>query len=418
VRLEVYFRAMRAGSVQRPLLIASVIAILAATLFPIAGAESERFIACLVCGERGIADVLVNILLFLPFGAALAAGGVSLLRCGLAAAFLSASVEFAQVWIPGRDPSLGDVASNTLGGGLGAVLVATAPYWLRPPRAQAARLSWAAALASAAVCYGTGWLLTPAPPESQYIDLWTPKLAHVELYRGRVLDAMIGEVRIPAGPIANSAAVREALRSSEGFSLRVRAVAGPRTAAVSALVAVFDQNRREILLLGADRDDLMFRLRTRAITWRLDQPDIRLVSALRAVAPGDSLDVTVHGRRGRYAVTVNSSGVGALGFTVGSGWALLMYPQSLAPWLKALLSLAWVAALWVPAGFWARTRRDGWVTGAALVAALLGAPAVTPLRATPFLQWATAGLGALAGAVARRAIARRATPAPPGPLAG
>lgn len=409
---------MRAGSVQRPLLIASVIAILAATLFPIAGAESERFIACLVCGERGIADVLVNILLFLPFGAALAAGGVSLLRCGLAAAFLSASVEFAQVWIPGRDPSLGDVASNVLGGGLGAVLVATAPYWLRPPRAQAARLSWAAALASAAVCYGTGWLLTPAPPESQYIDLWTPKLAHVELYRGRVLDAMIGEVRIPAGPIANSAAVREALRSSEGFSLRVRAVAGPRTAAVSALVAVFDQNRREILLLGADRDDLMFRLRTRAITWRLDQPDIRLVSALRAVAPGDSLDVTVHGRRGRYAVTVNSSGVGALGFTVGSGWALLMYPQSLAPWLKALLSLAWVAALWVPAGFWARTRRDGWVTGAALVAALLGAPAVTPLRATPFLQWATAGLGALAGAVARRAIARRATPAPPGPLAG
>ena len=409
---------MRAGSVQRPLLIASVIAILAATLFPIAGAESERFIACLVCGERGIADVLVNILLFLPFGAALAAGGVSLLRCGLAAAFLSASVEFAQVWIPGRDPSLGDVASNVLGGGLGAVLVATAPYWLRPPRAQAARLSWAAALASAAVCYGTGWLLTPAPPESQYIDLWTPKLAHVELYRGRVLDAMIGEVRIPAGPIANSAAVREALRSSEGFSLRVRAVAGPRTATVSALVAVFDQNRREILLLGADRDDLMFRLRTRAITWRLDQPDIRLVSALRAVAPGDSLDVTVHGRRGRYAVTVNSSGVGALGFTVGSGWALLMYPQSLAPWLKALLSLAWVAALWVPAGFWARTRRDGWVTGAALVAALLGAPAVTPLRATPFLQWATAGLGALAGAVARRAIARRATPAPPGPLAG
>ena len=403
---------------QRPLLIASVIAILAATLFPVAGAESERFIACVVCGERGIADVLVNIILFLPFGAALAAGGVSLPRCGLAAALLSASVEFAQLWIPGRDPSLGDVVSNTLGGGLGAVLVATAPYWLVTPRARAARLCWAAALVSAAVCYGTGWLLTPAPPESQYIDLWTPKLAHLELYRGRVLDAMIGEVRTPAGPIANSAAVREALHSSESFSLRVRAVAGPRPAAVSALVAVYDQNRREILLLGADRDDLMFRLRTRAMTWRLDQPDIRLVGALRAVAAGDSLDVTVHGRRGRYAVTVNSAGVAALGFTVGSGWALLMYPESLPPWLKALLSLAWVAALWVPAGFWARTRRDGWVTSAVLVAALLGVPAVTPLRATPFLQWAAAGLGALAGAFARLAVGRRATPAPPAPLAG
>src|SRR2546427_10115908 len=107
---------MRGGSVQRPLLIASVIAILAATLFPVAGAESERFIACVVCGERGIADALVNIILFLPFGAALAAGGVSLPRCGLPAALLSASVEFAQLWIPGPAPILRDVACNPLGG--------------------------------------------------------------------------------------------------------------------------------------------------------------------------------------------------------------------------------------------------------------------------------------------------------------
>jgi len=164
--------------VQRPLLIASVIAILAATLFPVAGAESERFIACVVCGERGIADVLVNIILFLPFGAALAAGGVSLPRCGLAAALLSASVEFAQLWIPGRDPSLGDVVSNTLGGGLGAVLVATAPYWLVTPRARAARLCWAAALVSAAVCYGRS-TSTCGPRSSlisSYIEgaCWTP----------------------------------------------------------------------------------------------------------------------------------------------------------------------------------------------------------------------------------------------------
>ena len=410
-----YFRAMRPGSVQRPLLIASVAAILAATLYPIAGAESESFVACIVCGERGIADVLVNIILFLPFGAALAAGGVAVRRCGLAAALLSASVEFAQLWIPGRDPSLGDVVSNTVGAVLGAVLVATAPYWTLPPRAQAARLSWAAALASAAVCYGTGWLLTPAPPQSPYVALWTPNLTYLAPYRGRVLEAMTGEVRMPAGPVANSAALGEALRSSAGFSLRVRAVAGSRPTGVSALIVVYDQHRREVLLLGPDRDDLVFRFRTRAITWRLDQPDIRFVNALRADAPGDSLDVTVKGHRGRYAVTVNSSRVAALGFTVGSAWALLMYPESLPAWLKALLSLAWVAALFMPAGFWARTPRDGWVIGAALVVALLGAPAVTPLHATPFLQWAAAGLGALAGAFAHLAIDRRAMPVTAGP---
>jgi hypothetical protein len=93
-----------------------------------------------------------------------------------------------------------------------------------------------------------------------------------------------------------------------------------------------------------------------------------------------------------------------------------MYPEALPAWLKALLSLAWVAALWMPAGFWAPTRRDGWVTGAALVAGLLGAPAVTSLCATPFLQWAAAGLGALAGWFARLAIGRRPTPAAARPL--
>jgi hypothetical protein len=381
--------------------------ILVVTLFPIAGAETERWVSCVVCSDRGIADVLINVLLFVPLGAALAAAGVSQPRCVLGGALLSAGVEFAQLYIPGRDPSLGDVVSNTVGSGVGAVLVVTAPYWLLPPRAQAARLSWAVALAAAALCYAAGWLLTPALPQTRYSSLWTPDVGHLEWYRGRVREAMIGEVPIPVGPIANSAAVRELLLSPQGFSLHVRAIAGPRTAALGALVAVYDQRGREILLLGPERDDLVFRVRTRATALRLDQPDIRLVGALRAVAPGDALDVTVHGRRGRYAVTVNSSAAAELGWTVGSGWAILMYPEAVPGWLKTLLSLGWVAALWVPAGFWARARRDAWVTGAAVTAGLVGAPAVTPLCATPLLQWAAAGLGVLAGATCRLVVERR-----------
>jgi VanZ like protein len=398
---------VRAGSLHRWFVIASAAVILAVTLLPVAGEEPERWLACVVCGERGIADVLVNVLLFLPFGAALAAAGVRPQRCVLGGALLSAGVEFAQLSIPGRDPSLGDVVSNTVGSGLGAVLVATAPYWLLPPRAQAARLSWAAALAAAALGYATGWLLTPTLPQAHYFSLWTPNLGHLEWYRGHVRDAMIGEVRIPAGPIANSAAVRELLLSPQGFSLHVRAIAGPRTAELGALVAVYDEHGREILLLGPERDDLVFRLRTRATALRLDQPDLRLPDVLRAVAPGDPLDVTVLGRRGRYSMTVGSSGGAGLGFTVGSGWAVLMYPEALPAWLKALLSLAWVGAMWVPAGFWARTRQDGWVTAGALTAGLLAVPAITPLCATPILQWGAAGLGALAGVIARLVLERR-----------
>jgi hypothetical protein len=404
---------MRTEPLHRWFVVATTAVILAATLSPIAGEEPQRWLACVVCGDRGIADVLINILLFVPLGAALARAGVPRVRCVLGGALLSAGVEFAQVFIPGRDPSLGDMLSNTVGAALGVALVATAPYWLRPAPARATRLSGAAALAAAALCYLTGWLLAPTLPQSHYFAMWTPNLGHLEWYRGRVQDAMIGDVRIPVGPIPKSTAVREVLLSPEGFSLQVRAIAGPRTAALGVLVAVYDEQQREIVLLGPDRDDLVFRIRTRATTWRLDQPDIRLANAMRSIAPGDTLDVKVYGRRGRYSMIVNSSAGVERGFTVGSGWAILMYPEGLPAWLKLLLNLAWVGAMWVPAGLWARTRRDGWIGVAAVSAGLLGAPALTPLCATPLLQWAAAAVGGLAGATARvvleRCEARRVT---------
>jgi len=395
---------MRAGAFHRSLLVASVAAILAATLSPIAGEEPERWFGCVVCGERGTADVLVNVLLFLPFGAALAAAGMPLRRAMLGCALLSAGVEFAQLYIPGRDPSLGDIVFNTVGSGLGAILVATAPFWLLPARPWSSQLSRAAAVAAAALCYLTGWLLAPALPQRHYFALWTPNIADLEWYRGRVWDAAIGEIHLPAGPVANAAVVRERLLSPHTFSLHVRAVAGPRTTALGGLLAIYDDDGREILLLGPDRDDLVFRLRTRATAWRLDQPDIRVSNALRSVAPGDSLDVTVRGSRGRFAMTVNSAGRNGLGFTVGSGWGLLMYPEALPPWLKGFLTVAWIAAMWSPAGFWARTRRDAWAVAGALTAGLLGAPALTHLGSSPLLQWAAAGLGALAGAALRRIL--------------
>src|SRR5207247_7607868 len=114
--------------------------ILAATLWPVSGKEAGRWRSCVVCSDRGTADVLVNILLFLPFGAALAAAGVPVSRCVLGGALVSAGVEFAQLYLPGRDPSLGDVVSNTVGSGLGVVLVTTAPRWMLPAGAWGTRL--------------------------------------------------------------------------------------------------------------------------------------------------------------------------------------------------------------------------------------------------------------------------------------
>src|SRR5438477_1941760 len=128
----IHLRRMPATLQQRWFLAAAVAAILSATLFPISGGDPEPWLGCVLCGERGIADALINVLLFFPLGAALAATGMPWARCLLGGALLSAAVEFAQMYIPGRDPSLGDVLSNTLGAGLGAALMPMARSWQLP----------------------------------------------------------------------------------------------------------------------------------------------------------------------------------------------------------------------------------------------------------------------------------------------
>jgi VanZ family protein len=70
-------------------------------------------------------DAGQNILLFFPLGFLLGShAGLSRGRSPKQAAclclLLSAAIEFAQAWIPGRFPSLSDVTFNALGGGLGA----------------------------------------------------------------------------------------------------------------------------------------------------------------------------------------------------------------------------------------------------------------------------------------------------------
>src|SRR5437763_4773095 len=274
------------------LLAAALLPILVATLWPFPGHEPEGFISCIACGDHATSDVLLNILLFAPLGAALALQLSSVTRCALSAALLSATIELAQLYIPGRDSSLGDVLSNTLGGTLGALVTRTAAFWLLPSPARAARLSRTAALAAAAVCWATGMLLTPTFPAARYYGQWTPSLAHLELYRGRVLDVTLSGLRILSGPIPDSRLARERLAAAQGFSLHVRAVAGPRPRALAPLFAIYDDQERQIVLLGPDRDDLVLRFRALATDLRFDQPDIRLVSAMRPVTAGDTLDIT------------------------------------------------------------------------------------------------------------------------------
>jgi hypothetical protein len=86
---------------------------------------------------------------------------------------------------------------------------------------------------------------------------------------------------------------------------------------------------------------------------------------------------------------------------VGSGWTLLLYLKHLP--LQGAMHAAWIAALFLPAGFWARTRADAVVIAGGLLAGLVVVPAWTMLQHTPPAQWLGAAFGIGAGIVLQRA---------------
>ena len=88
---------------------------------------------CVLCGSEGASDILLNIILFAPFGLLARAGGWSWRRVALVFTTLSIGIELAQrTLLVGRDASLGDVLSNGSGALLGWVVLPMLIHLGRP----------------------------------------------------------------------------------------------------------------------------------------------------------------------------------------------------------------------------------------------------------------------------------------------
>lgn len=395
----------------------AALAIAAATLLPIDRAATRPFSLCLFCGESGLADFVRNVLLFAPFGIGSAMLGLGLRRTAALALALSAAVELAQLAIPGRDPGLSDLLANTVGAAVGA---AAARHGARRGSLSANRAAASAAAAAgvaALALLASAWLLAPSLPATRWYGGWTPDMGPYERYHGRVLDAALGDLPVGVGPHADSAALRRRLAAGE--PLRVRAVAGARPTGLAALFTIHDEEQREILLLGVAGDDLVLRTRTRAAALRFESPGLRIPGALRGIAPGEALDVSVSGGPQRRCVTVNGAAHCEVGFDVGSGSLLLAPGEPPSPRQRRTASLMWLAAHALPLGLWIpaagpRTLPAFAVLLAAVIAAPQAAPVLPPAAEALGALALGAGLGALFGR-AERARAQR-DPSAPAPV--
>lgn len=397
----------RIAALPRPLRLAlglAVGAILYATLQPAAVVDQVVPWWCVACGDRGRADFLLNVILFLPLGGVLGLTGARRRTAVLFGMFLSITIELTQAFIPGRDTSLGDIISNTTGTLLGFVTVAVVLAQARRRRRPAPPTIGCTALALGVIAL-TGRALRPSFPPSIYYGQWTADLGGgLEWYRGHVLRATLGTTPLPSRQLDDQERIRALLRS--GAPIEVTALAGPAPGRMAPLFSIYDDDEREILMIAPQRNDLVIRFWTRSLDWGLDRPYLTLAGALDGVRPGDSLDVRLWRQEGRTCLLVNNRRSCDLGFTAGAGWAVLIYPESFGWWVRALLNSMWVGGILLPVGFFASSRNSLVAAGVAVAVGLLVIPDAAGLSATPVWEWAGAGLGLAAGWLGRRLAAR------------
>ena len=367
---------------------AAILGICIATLHPGSGTTALGWSFYLTSGNAALGELVANLILFIPLGVALTLAGVKPMRVIAAGAVLSFIVEFLQQWIPGRDPSLGDIVANTNSTALGVLLVVAAPIWLFAPPRRSTRQALITAIIAVLVWWGTALLVRQTFPPLPYDVVLNPDFKWFGHYNGNVID------------------VRPAKTGGRLDITAIAATEPPRR--TSPLIAILDKQGAKVLMLSVDHTDLTLRYHMPALRATLEQPDLRLRGAMRGIAPGDTFTAAMWHDSTDICLQLNSTQRCGLGYTIGDGWKLIYYPESLAPWLLAVINTLWLAGCVTGVGFWsARGRRGGAavIGPIAIAIAILGAvivPLVTGLNATPLNEF----LGVLGGIVGGRWLGR------------
>lgn len=310
---------------------------------------------------------------------------------------LSTLIEACQLALPGRYPSLADLFWNSAGAALGVVA-------FRVVRARAtgedtrARFGTFWAVGTVVLVLSAGYLLKPVRPIGSYWGERTPSLSSMPRYGGLVEHAELNGQPLPTRYSGQPPIGAEDLQGEWSISMRV--IVGGPSRALSPILVVRDREYREIVLLGAQGDDFVFRDRTLARRLGLDSPDLRLRGAFGSRQPGDT--VTVDVRAGReFCIRLDRVDHCGLGVTPSRTWSFLLYPESAPEPARRLLDVLWIAALLAPIGYFARS----WAELCTMAALTFGGAALavglTPLISPSGVE----ALAALSGLFIGRGLA-------------
>lgn len=316
---------------------------------------------------------------------------------GLVAAL---GIEVAQIFIPGRAPTWRDAVLNGIGAGLGAWVARDILAWLNGRWTSV--LSWGAVGVALGAVSATGWLLQPASPSSQWFGQWSPRLAHLEPWDGRVTAASIGNFAVTHGALQPSAPVHDALRQRRPIEVRGTFQSAPDR--LAAIFAISDDEFEEVLLVGQEGPTLVFRERRRASTFRLFEPEFRFPAFLGSVEAGEPFTLRITHRStttcAELQLSSRSDSACAERFPASSLWTFVLWRRWMGGDTRRLFGALTFATLLVPVGFFAAPMRGARkalppvaaAAGLVVLAPLVGLAAVVAWEAAGIVVGATLGM--------------------------
>lgn len=340
---------------------------------------------CLVCGDEGMVDVLLNIALFVPLGLALGLKRVRPPRMLLVGILLSTAIELLQATlVAGRDPSISDVLTNTMGTLAGGVIGRATPQLWLPTVARARQLAALTALAWLGMVALSAVALTDDPANGAVRTVQAPPAPLLERFKGEIISTAVDAT---TGAVALTAEVR-----TTGLTDRL-----------APILDLSDGGRFPLARLGQLGQKPTFARRLRATRALFRTPTVRVYGGVIPAAPSRAL--LQGGKTGPMlwsAATIDGSRHSTeLVLTPGLGWMLLLplgYPFDVySPWTSAV----WLALPLLLVGFWAGRGRVQVIAVLAgslllLTAGLEGTAALFHLGSESWLAWVM-GLGAIVG---------------------
>lgn len=373
------------------------------------------FLCIYPCGVEGLRDAVLNVLLFVPLGAALA-GWLSGWRLWLTPIAVTLLIEFVQCqWLVGRDASIRDVLTNTLGAALGILLARHRRTILHPAAPLAARLAVLAALVWFAVVGGTALAMRRDLPETTYWGQWAPVLGQFAIYAGTVLDVKVDGVPLTNGRLHDSSGLRRRLLQ-DSVLITTTVVSGVAPNDPAPIASVFDELQQEIFVLGQAHGDLILRVRNGLAAAELGGQMVRMPD-FPGREPGDTVRITGGIVHNHYLLRAESRAGNLeqrIPFSAGWAWTGLMpFHHQIGP-EAPLVTALWLGLLMLPAGYWlgVGSGTPFRLLGLGLVVflGLAGATSWAGLPVAAWSEWA----GSAAGAVLGWALGKRGIRGQPG----